>query len=163
VHTRSRIRRSFAAVALATGACAFALTMGATGASGSTTAGAARTVSLNDTAHLHKTSSHGFNLYESGSTSGSIGGTITLHLDVVSTNRVTAQITVHPRGGGSINGSASGSYRNNGATASFSGTMSVTSGSGSYSGSHGSGLGFSGTIERTTDAVTVHVSGHFSS
>jgi hypothetical protein len=162
VHTRSRIRSSFAAVALAAGTCGLALTMGATGASGAT-AGAARTVSLNDTAHLRKTSSHGFNLYESGSTSGSISGSITLHLDVVSTNRVTAQITVHPRGGGSINGSASGSYRNNGATASFSGAMSVTSGSGSYSGAHGSGLSFSGTIERTTDAVTVHVSGHFSS
>jgi hypothetical protein len=163
VHTRSRIRRSLATGALlATGACALALTTGAAGASGST-AGAARTISLNDTAHLRRTSSHGFNLYESGSTSGSIGGTITLHLDVVSTNRVTAQISVHPRGGGSINGSASGSYRNNGSTASFSGTMSVTSGSGSYSGAHGSGLSFSGTIQRTTDAVTVRVSGHFSS
>jgi len=135
--------------------------MGAAGASGST-AGAARTVSLNDTAHLRRTSSHGFNLYESGSASGTLSGSISLHLDVVSTNRVTAQLTVHPSGG-SISGSASGSYRNNGATASFSGTLSVTGGSGSYSGAHGSGLSFSGTIQRSTDAVTVHVSGHFSS
>jgi hypothetical protein len=162
VHTRSRISRSLTGALFATSACALALTLGTAGASGSTAA-AARTVSLNDTAHLHRTSSHGFNLYESGSASGSLGGSITLHLDVVSTNRVTAQITVHPRGGGSINGSASGSYRNNGATASFSGTMSVTSGSGGYSGAHGSGLSFSGTIQRSTDAVTVHVSGHFSS
>jgi hypothetical protein len=162
VHTRSRIRRSLAGTLLATGACALALTTGTAGASGST-ATAARTISLNDTAHLHRTSSHGFNLYESGSASGSLGGSISLHLDVISTNRVTAQITVHPRGGGSINGSASGSYRNNGSTASFAGTMSVTSGSGSYSGAHGSGLSFSGTIQRSTDAVTVRVSGHFSS
>ncbi len=135
--------------------------MGAAGASGST-AGAARTVSLNDTAHLRRTSSHGFNLYESGSASGSLSGSISLHLDVISTNRVTAQLTVHPRGG-SINGTASGSYRNNGSTASFSGTLTVTGGSGSYSGSHGSGLSFSGTIQRSNDAVTVHVSGHFAS
>jgi hypothetical protein len=163
VHIKGRINRSLAAGALlATGASALALTIGTAGASGST-AGAARTISLNDTAHLRRTSSHGFNLYESGSASGSLGGSITLHLDVVSTNRVTAQITVHPKGGGAVNGSASGSYRNNGSTASFSGTMSITSGSGSYSGSHGSGLSFSGTIQRTTDAVTVHVSGHFSS
>lgn len=160
---RSRINRSLAAgTVLATGACALALTIGAAGASGST-AGAARTVSLNDTARLHRTSSHGFNLYETGSASGSLGGSLSLHLDVISTNRVTAQITVHPSGGGAINGTASGSYRNNGSTASFSGTMSVTSGSGSYSGAHGSGLSFSGTIQRSTDAVTVHVSGHFSS
>jgi hypothetical protein len=135
--------------------------MGAAGAAGAT-AGAARTVSLNDTAHLHRTSSHGFNLYESGSASGTLGGSISLHLDVVSTNRVTAQITVHPSGG-SISGTASGSYRNNGSTASFSGTMTVTSGTGSYSHAHGSGLSFSGTIQRSNDAVTVHVSGHFSS
>lgn len=135
--------------------------MGAAGASGST-AGAARTISLNDTAHLHKTSSHGFNLYESGSASGTLGGSISLHLDVVSTNRVTAQITVHPSGG-SISGTASGSYRNNGSTASFSGTLNVTSGTGSYSHAHGSGLSFSGTIQRSNDAVTVRVSGHFSS
>ena len=162
MHTRSRIRRSLAAgTLLATGACALALTMGAAGASGST-AGAARTISLNDTAHLHRTSSHGFNLYESGNASGTLGGSISLHLDVVSTNRVTAQITVHPSGG-SISGSASGSYRNNGSTASFSGTMTITGGSGRYSGAHGSGLSFSGTIQRSNDAVTVHVSGHFSS
>ena len=162
MHTRSRISRSLAGALFATSACALALTLGTAGASGST-ASAARTISLNDTAHLHRTSSHGFNLYESGSASGSLGGSISLHLDVVSTNRVTAQITVHPSHGGSINGSASGSYRNNGSTASFSGTMSITSGSGSYSGAHGSGLSFSGTIQRSTDAVTVHVSGHFAS
>ena len=162
MHTRGRIRRSLTAgTLLVTGACALALTMGAAGASGST-AGAARTISLNDTAHLHKTSSHGFNLYESGSASGTLGGSISLHLDVVSTNRVTAQITVHPSGG-SISGTASGSYRNNGSTASFSGTLNVTSGTGSYSHAHGSGLSFSGTIQRSNDAVTVRVSGHFSS
>ncbi len=162
MHIRSRTRRSLTAgTLLAGGVCALALTVGATGASGST-AGAARTVSINDTAHLHRTSSHGFNLYESGSASGSLSGSISLHLDVVSTNRVTATVTVYPHGG-SITGSASGSYRNNGSTASFSGTLSVTSGSGSYAHAHGSGLSFSGTIDRSNDAVTVHVSGHFSS
>jgi hypothetical protein len=134
--------------------------MGAAGASGSTAVGA-RTISLNDTAHLHRTSSHGFNLYESGQATGSLSGAITLHLDVVSTNRVTAQLTVSPRGG-SMSGTASGSYRNNGSTASFSGTLSITGGKGSYSHAHGSGLSFSGTIQRSNDAVTVHVSGHIS-
>jgi len=112
---------------------------------------------LNDTAHLHRTSSHGFNLYESGSASGSLSGSISLHLDVISTNRVTAQLTFYPHGG-SVSATASGSYRNNGSTASFSGTLTVTGGSGSYAHSHGSGLGFSGTIQRSSDSVTVHVS-----
>lgn len=155
---RGRSRHSLIAAALlATGATALAAAPGIAGASGS----AARTVSLNDTGHLHKTAHHGLNLYEAGPTSGSLSGTVTLHLDVVSTNRVTAQLTVHS-GHSSINATASGSYRNNGPTASFSGTLSVTGGTGSYAHAHGSGLSFSGTIQRTTDAVTVRVSGHFS-
>lgn len=145
---------------MATGICALALTSGTAGASGPG-AQAARTVSLNDTAHLHKTAHHGLNLYESGSASGSIRGSISLHLDVVSTNHVTAQLTVYTHGG-SINATASGSYRNNGSTASFSGTMSIHGGSGSYSHAHGSGLSFSGTIQRSNDATSVRVSGHFS-
>ncbi|HSZ68876.1 MAG TPA: hypothetical protein VK756_00800 [Solirubrobacteraceae bacterium] len=162
--SRRRFARGWVAGTLvATGACALALTLGAAGAGAAgARAGAASTVSLNDTAHLHKTSSHGFNLYESGSASGSLGGSISLHLDVVSTNRVTAQITVYPHGG-SVNATASGSYRNNGSTASFAGTLNVTGGSGSYRGAHGSGLSFSGTVQRSNDAVTVRVSGHFAS
>ena len=161
MHIRNRTRRSLAAgTLLATGACAAALTLGAAGASGSI-ATAARTFSLNDTAHLHRTSSHGFNLYESGQAGGSLSGSLSLHLDVVSTNRVTAGLTVYPHGG-SMSGTASGSYRNNGSTASFSGTLNITSGTGSYAHAHGSRLSFSGTIQRSNDAVTVHVSGNIS-
>ncbi len=158
---RSFAHRSLAAGgALAAAAGALALAVGTTGAAGST-AHAARTVTLNDTGNLHKTSKHGFNLYESGNASGSISGSITLHLDVVSTNKVTAELSVHPRGG-SINGKATGSYRTNGGTASFSGTLTITGGSGSYSHAHGSGISFSGTIQRSNDSVTVHVNGKFS-
>lgn len=145
---------------LATGICTLALTSGTAGASASH-AQAARTVSLNDSAHLHKTAHHGLNLYESGAVGGSLSGSISLHLDVVSTNHVTAQLTFYTRGG-SIKASASASYRNNGSTASFSGTMSINGGSGSYSHARGSGLSFSGTIQRSNDATSVRVGGHFS-
>lgn len=159
---RSLARRSLAVGgALAAAAAALALAVGATGASGSA-AHAARTVSLNDSGNLHKTSKHGFNLYESGNASGSISGSVSLHLDVVNTNKFTAELTVYPKGS-SITGKASGSYRVNGGTASFSGSLSVTHGSGRYSGAHGSGISFSGTIQRSNDAVTVHVHGNFSS
>ncbi len=123
---------------------------------------AARTITLNDTARLHRTSSHGFSLYESGQASGSLGGSVSLHLLIASLKSVTAQLTVHTSGG-TVYGSASGGYRNNGATASFSGTLNITGGSGAYSGAHGGGLSFSGTIARINDAATVRVSGHFSS
>ncbi len=159
---RSFARRSLAVGgALAAAAGTLALAVGATGASGSP-AQAARTVSLNDSGNLHKTSKHGFNLYESGSASGSISGSLSLHLDVVSTNKVTAELTVYPKGG-SLTGKASGSYRTNGGTASFSGTLSITHGTGSYSGAHGSGISFSGTIQRSNDSMSVRVHGNFSS
>jgi hypothetical protein len=148
-------------LAAAAGTLAFAV--GATGASASgPVAQTARTVTFNDTGNLHKTGKKGFNLYESGSASGSISGSISLNLDVVSTNKVTAELTVHPKGG-SISGKASGDYRTNGGTASFSGTMTITHGTGSYSGAHGSGISFSGTVQRANDSVTVHVTGKFSS
>lgn len=158
--TRNRIHRSLAAagvLAAATGTLALAGTAGASGPAAS----AAKTVTLNDTGRLHKTSSRGFNLYESGSASGTISGSVSMHLDVVSTNRVTAELTVRASGG-SLTGTASGSYRNNGATASFSGSLSITHGTGKYSHAHGSGISFSGTIQRTTGAVTVRVNGHLS-
>ncbi len=132
----------------------------AVGAAGST-AGAARTITLNDSGSLHKTSSHGFYINETGRATGTIGGTLYLHLHIVSTNRVTAEFDLYPSGS-SITGQASGAYHVNGGTASFSGTMSVTHGTGSYNHASGSGLSFSGTIERQTDAVTVHVNGHMS-
>jgi hypothetical protein len=40
--------------------------------------------------------------------------------------------------------------------------MSISRGTGTYAQAHGSGLSFSGTIQRSNDAVTVHVSGRVS-
>ena len=122
---------------------------------------AARTISLNETGHLHRTSSSGLKLNEQGSASGTIKGTIYIHLDVVSPNRVTAEVNIYLNGG-SLTGSGSANYRVNGGTASFSGAMSINRGSGSYAHAHGSGLSFSGTIQRLSGSVSVHLSGSMS-
>jgi hypothetical protein len=125
------------------------------------TASVARTFSLSETGHLRLTSHHGFTLNEKGSASGTIKGTIYIHLNVVSTNRVTAEVNIYPSGG-SLTGSANASYRPMGGVATFSGTMNITRGTGSFSHARGSGLSFTGTIQRINDAVTVHVSGRMS-
>jgi hypothetical protein len=122
---------------------------------------AARTISLSETGRLHLTSHHGFTLNEQGLASGTIAGTIYIHLSVVSTNRVTAEVNIYPSGG-SLTGHATASYRPAGGVASFNGTMDVTRGSGRYSHAKGSGLSFTGTVQRSNDAVTVHVSGGIS-
>lgn len=119
---------------------------------------AARVISLNESGHLRLTSRHGFTLNEKGSASGTIRGTIYIHLNIVSTNRVTAEVNIYPNGG-SLSGYARASYHVVGATAGFAGTMSVSRGTGSYAHAHGSGLSFSGTIQRSDDAVAVHLGG----
>jgi hypothetical protein len=121
----------------------------------------AGTLSLSDTGHLHLTSHHSFTLNEQGSALGTISGTIYIHLNVVSTNRVTAEVNIYPSGG-SLTGYANASYHPSGGVASFNGTMSVQRGTGRYRGARGSGLSFTGTIQRSNDAVTVHVSGRMS-
>ncbi len=122
---------------------------------------AAGTFSLSDSGHLRLTSKHKFTLNEQGSASGTISGTIYIHLNIVSTNRVTAEVNIYPAGG-SLTGEASASYRPAGAVATFAGTMSIVRGTGRYHGAHGSGLSFTGTVQRINDAVTVHVSGRLS-
>lgn len=121
----------------------------------------ARTINLNENARLHLTSHHGFTLNEVGTATGTISGTIYLHLNIVSTNHVTAEVNIYPRGG-SLTGKANANYRVSGGTANFSGTMYIASGSGSYSHARGSGLGFTGSIGRSNDAVTVYLSGRMS-
>jgi hypothetical protein len=117
---------------------------------------------LNETGSLHLVSKHGFTLNEQGAAQGTAKGTITVRLKIVSTSRVTAEITISPSSG-SISGYGTASYRKGQTSASFSGSMSINHGTGSYSHAQGSGLSFSGTIARSNDAITVHVSGKVSS
>lgn len=130
-------------------------------ASPAATARAARTFSLSETGHLHLTSHHSFTFNEQGTASGTISGRIYIHLTVTSTNHVSAEVNIYPSGG-SLTGKASAAYRSAGAVASFNGTMTVLRGTGSYSHAKGSGLSFTGTIQRSNDAVTVHVNGRMS-
>jgi hypothetical protein len=158
---RSRAHRTIVgAIAglLAAAVCALALGVG--GASGAT-ARAARTISLSESGHLHLTSHHGFHLNEQGSASGTIRGSIYIHLNVSSTNRVTAEVNIYPSNG-SLTGNGTAAYHSNGGVATFSGTLSISRGTGAYSRAHASHLRFSGTIQRSNDATTVHLSGPLS-
>lgn len=126
-----------------------------------TPAGATRTISLNETGHLRLVSKHGFTLNETGTASGSIKGPISVRLTIVSSSRVSAEVTLSPRGG-SVSGSGTASYRKGETSAGFSGGLSIGRRSGSYAHAEGSGLKFSGTIARSNDAITVYVSGRLS-
>lgn len=156
---RSGARLRISSAALALGAVATATVFGAAGAgAASPHARAARSVDLNDTASLHLQNKHGIELKEGGTAKGNLGGPLYLQLKVTSTRSVSAEVQVYPKGG-SISGSAKASYKVSGSTATFSGTLAITKGSGTYSKAKASALKFSGTIQRSNDAVTVHVSG----
>jgi hypothetical protein len=126
------------------------------------TASFTRVISLDERANLRLTSKHGFTLNEQGAATGTIKGTIYVHLTIVSTKRVTAEVNIYPSLGGSISSTASAAYRREGATGKFSGSLSITHGSGSYRHARGSGLSFSGTIAKSNDAIAVRVSGRAS-
>ncbi|HEX3691930.1 MAG TPA: hypothetical protein VHU13_01185 [Solirubrobacteraceae bacterium] len=121
-------------------------------------AGSARTVTLNESANLHLTSKHGFTFNEQGEASGTTRGMLYVHLTIVSSSRVTAEINFYPSNG-SISSRGSASYHRGRTNASFAGALSIVKASGAYAHAHGSGLGFSGTIQRSNDAISVHVSG----
>lgn len=167
-HQSARLAAILTATTVCFGALAMAGPFGADGAgtpsadgAGTPSAHSARTISLNETGRLHLLSKHGFTLNEQGAASGTIRGTITVHLKIVSTSRVSAEVTISPKGG-SISGTGTASYHKGEASASFSGALSVSRRSGTYAHAQGSGLKFSGTIARANDAITVYVSGKLS-
>jgi hypothetical protein len=147
---------------LALGAVATAVVFGA-GSAGAASphAKAARTLNLSDSASLHLQNKKGLVLKESGNAKGTLAGPLYLQLNVTSTRSVSAEVQVYPKNG-SISGKAKANYRVEGSTAKFSGTLAITKGSGAYSKAKASALSFSGTIQRSNDAVTVHVSGNMS-
>lgn len=123
---------------------------------------ASKTISLNETGHLHLTSKHNFTLNEQGTASGTASGTIYVHLTAVSNTRVNVEVNIYPKGG-SISGSGAASYHKISGAADFSGSMTINRGTGTYAHIHGSGLSFSGAVaESHKDAITVHVSGRVS-
>jgi hypothetical protein len=160
IHHARRLIRSLttaATVSLAVGWTSGTLVTSASQARAATASGA-RVISLNENGSLHLTSKNGFTLNERGLASGTVSGTIYVHLNIVSSSRVTAELNIYPHGG-SLTAQGSADYRKESTLARFSGTMSIERGTGSYAQAHGSSLSFSGTIQRSNDAVTVHVAG----
>jgi hypothetical protein len=152
--------RSLAVAATLSLAASWACATLAPGASArAVTASGARVLSLNESSSLHLTSKHGFTLNEQGLASGTVRGPIYVHLSIVSSSRVTAELNIYPRGG-SITAQGGASYHKESTSARFSGFISIERGTGSYAHARGSGLSFSGTIQRSNDAVTVHVAGN---
>ncbi len=118
-------------------------------------AGAARTLSVDDTGDLHLLKAFGSVLLEEGHAGGTLPGQANVRLTVGPT--VTASFAIKARYG-TIYGSGRAVLHSSARYSSFAGTLSVSHGTGSYAHAHGGGKLY-GAIDRRTSALTVQTVG----
>jgi hypothetical protein len=146
--------------ALGTGTlAALALTGAGATAVAAPVAQAATTINVRETASLHLVKKSGATLYEAGTASGTLPGTITARFNVGVT-KVSGSVRITTRGG-TLTMSVQGTARSGGTVPRFGGTMRVTGGTGKFARASGSAT-FSGTVNRRTWASTVSATGRLS-
>ena len=156
MHTQS-LRRCGAYVTIAA-LVAATIAMSVGGVSSAAPSGHAakrKSLTLKDSAALHMTRKNGNVIYEKGTATGTLPGTVTARF-VTGVTKVTGTVTLKPYGGGSLTVSCVGYPQSAATITRFTGSLAVRKGTGKYKNALGSGT-FSGTANRRTWAVTVHV------
>jgi hypothetical protein len=123
-----------------------------------TTAYAARSLNITDTAHLELIRPEGSELYEEGPVTGSLPGSMRAQLDTGSV--FSGSFTIHTHGG-SITGHGGAAPHGSGRYQSFGGSFTVTSGTGRYNHVKGR-AGLYGLFDRRTDSVVIQTTGKLS-
>ncbi|MHB1858858.1 MAG: hypothetical protein ACYCUM_01905 [Solirubrobacteraceae bacterium] len=120
-------------------------------------ASAARPTALHasDTARLHYVQAVGEQVYETGSASGELPGS--MHVYMVFASTFTGRFTIYTRYG-TISGRGRAKTHGGGIWESFAGTLVVTAGSRRYRGAHGAAHLY-GTFNRETYALTIKTTG----
>jgi hypothetical protein len=131
---------------------------GAEGARRAPAAHIARTLNSTETAHLHYMRSSGSLLYEEGSVSGALKGSMRADLNVGPT--FTGTFTIYTRYG-AIRGHGTATPHGSGRYESFGGILVVTGGTGRYIHARGR-AGLYGTFDRRTYAMVVQTTGRLS-
>jgi len=116
---------------------------------------AAHVLNATDTAHLRYISSSGSLLLDEGKATGTLPGSMRVHLDLGAT--FTGTFTIYASGG-SIEGHGSATPHGSGTYESFAGTLTVTGGTGRYRHAHGRG-GLYGTFDRDNYALVIKTTG----
>jgi hypothetical protein len=117
-----------------------------------------RSMDLRGTASLHLTRKNGNVIYEKGTATGTLPGTVTARF-VTSLSKVTGTVTFKPYSGGSLTLNAVGYPQSAATVTRFTGSCAVRKGTGRFRNALGSGT-FNGTANRRTWAVTVHANAH---
>jgi hypothetical protein len=116
---------------------------------------AAHVLNATDTAHLRYLSSSGSLLFDEGKATGTLPGSMRVHLNLGTT--FSGTFTIYASGG-SIHGHGSATPHGSGTYESFSGTLTVTGGTGRYAHAHGRG-GLYGTFDRDNYALVIKTTG----
>jgi hypothetical protein len=154
------VRQTIAICSLGLAAATVGLTAQASGTMNGPAAKEARRVYLVENASLKFVTEQGPALAERGHATGTYNTAVTAILTIHPTS-VTAVVTIFPKGG-SITGTAQANYIVKGSTGYFGGTLTITRGTGTYRHASGKALGFSGTVNRYSFAMTVKAHGEVS-
>jgi hypothetical protein len=119
---------------------------------------AAHALKASDTARLHYVSASGSLLLEEGAASGTIPGSMRVHLNVGAT--LSGNFTIYTSGG-SIKGHGEATPHGSGVYESFAGSLVASGGSGRYTHAHGR-ANLYGTFNRDTYALTIQTTGTLS-
>ena len=119
---------------------------------------ARRSLNLHGTAYLHLTRKSGSTLYERGTATGTLPGTVSARF-VTGITKVTGTVTFYPYSGGSLTLTAVGYPQSAATIVHFTGNVAVRSGTGRFKNALGSGT-FNGTANRRSWAITVHANAH---
>lgn len=112
-----------------------------------------KVLNLSGTAYLHLTRKSGNVIYEKGTATGTLPGTVTARF-VTGITKVTGTVTFKPYSGGSLTVTAVGYPQSTKTVTRFNGNIAVLKGTGRFRNALGSGT-FNGTANRRTWAVTV--------
>jgi hypothetical protein len=121
----------------------------------------AREVNLQETGYLHAVGEPGDTILEQGHATGTYDCSITVHLTIESGHKATAAFTVKPHGG-SVTGTGTARFAQQGAYGYFGGTLAIRDGTGSFADASGISIAISGVVNRETFGLTVHVHGKIS-
>jgi hypothetical protein len=153
---RGKVRPALGSVALA----ALAVTLGlapppAAGARGGLRAYEARSLKATDEAHLRYVSASGSTLYETGRATGTLPGSMRVHMRIGAT--FSGSFTIYAPGG-TIEGHGSATPHGAGVYESFSGSLTISGGGGHFRHAHGTARLY-GTFNRNTYALLIQTQG----
>jgi hypothetical protein len=157
MQTQSLRRRGLFLVVAALAVVTVAVGVGGVSSAAPSAQAARKTLKLTDTAYLHLTRKSGNVIYEKGTATGTLPGTVTARF-VTGITRVSGTVTFHAYSGGSLTMTVVGYPQSASTVTRFTGNLAVRKGTGRFRNALGSGT-FSGTANRRTWAITVRASG----